>query len=62
MIGFYDKLLEDCVKSKDGINNYDGDRMSDSRLSILSRPETPIMKLNGLNKNPKNKNDLAGDQ
>lgn len=62
MIGFYDKLLEDCVKNKDGINNYDGDRMSDSRLSILSRPETPIMKLNGLNGNPKNKNDLAGDQ
>ncbi len=38
MIEFYQKLLKDCQNPP----------LDDSRLSIMSRPETPIMKLNGL--------------
>lgn len=36
MITFYEKLLKDCKTNE----------LNESRLSVASRPDTPIMKLN----------------
>ena len=50
MIRFYEKLMKDCQMPQ----------MDESRMSVASRPDTPIMKLNDISHNVKNNIFAAG--